>query len=195
LITIGIFTLVITFALFVEVFYCLLNEYIHWWYVPVAILCLCPLIVGAVFVIRFFTKDQTGSRTRMWVAMMLAIISFTLLAIWNLIYFQWLYKYDIVFAGADGVGYTMQTKKSFMVWSLFIGIVLDFVWAYFLCVATTYATAMDGEQEPIDWSGGVKVPNMDVMGEKPAEEPKKAEEPKEEEKKDEEPAADAEEGA
>jgi hypothetical protein len=155
LITIGIFTLVITFALFVEVFYCLLNEYIHWWYVPVAILCLCPLIVGAVFVIRFFTKDQTGSRTRMWVAMMLAIISFTLLAIWNLIYFQWLYKYDIVFAGADGVGYTMQTKKSFMVWSLFIGIVLDFVWAYFLCVATTYATAMDGEQEPIDWSGGV----------------------------------------
>ena len=195
LITIGIFTLVITFALFVEVFYCLLNEYIHWWYVPVAILCLCPLIVGAVFVIRFFTKDQTGSRTRMWVAMMLAIISFTLLAIWNLIYFQWLYKYDIVFAGADGVGYTMQTKKSFMVWSLFIGIVLDFVWAYFLCVATTYATAMDGEQEPIDWSGGVKVPSMDVMGEKPAEEPKKAEEPKEEEKKDEEPAADAEEGA
>ena len=195
MITIGIFTLVITFALFVEVFYCLLNEYIHWWYVPVAILCLCPLIVGAVFVIRFFTKDQTGSRTRMWVAMMLAIISFTLLAIWNLIYFQWLYKYDIVFAGADGVGYTMQTKKSFMVWSLFIGIVLDFVWAYFLCVATTYATAMDGEQEPIDWSGGVKVPSMDVMGEKPAEEPKKAEEPKEEEKKDEEPAADAEEGA
>jgi hypothetical protein len=58
LITIGICTLLVTFALFVEVFYCLLNEYIHWWYVPVAILCLCPLIVGSVFVIRFFTKDQ-----------------------------------------------------------------------------------------------------------------------------------------
>jgi hypothetical protein len=57
LITIGIFTLLITLALFIEVFYCLLNEYIHWWYVPVAVLCLCPLIVAAVFVIRFFTKD------------------------------------------------------------------------------------------------------------------------------------------
>jgi len=115
----------------------------------------------------------------MWIAMMLAIISFTLLAIWNLIYFQWLYKYDIVFAGADVVGYTMQTKKAFMVWSLFIGIVLDFTWAYFLCVATTYATAMDGEQEPMDWTGGVgtNMPGMDVMGgDKPeeAKEEKKA---------------------
>jgi len=145
LITIGILTLLITFALFIEVFYCLLNEYIHWWYVPVGLLCLAPLIVGSVFVIRFFTKDQEGTRTRMWIAMMLAIISFTLLAIWNLIYFQWLYKYDIVFAGADVVGYTMQTKKAFMVWSLFIGICLDFTWAYFLCVATTYATCKDGE--------------------------------------------------
>jgi len=102
----------------------------------------------------------------MWIAMMLAIISFTLLAIWNLCYFQWLYKYDIVFAGADVVGYTMQTKKAFMVWSLFIGIVLDFTWAYFLCVATTYATAIDGEQEPIDWTGGVggNMPGMDMGG-------------------------------
>ena len=140
-----------------------MNEYIHWWYVPVAVLCLCPLIVGSVFVIRFFTKDQEGSRTRMWLAMMLAIISFTLLAIWNLIYFQWLYKYDIVFAGADVVGYTMQTKKAFMVWSLFIGIVLDFVWAYFLCVATSYATCKDGEPEPMDFS--VPMPEVPGMGE------------------------------
>jgi hypothetical protein len=98
----------------------------------------------------------------MWIAMLLAIISFTLLAIWNLCYFQWLYKYEVVFAGADVIGYTMQTKKAFMVWSLFIGICLDFTWAYFLCVATAYATCKDGEQEAIDWTGGVgnMVPEM-----------------------------------
>merc|ERR1712010_441938 len=48
-----------------------------------------------------------------------------------------------------------------MVWSLFIGICLDFTWAYFLCVASTYATAMDGEQEPVDMTIGmpeVKMP-------------------------------------
>ena len=53
-----------------------------------------------------------------------------------------------------------------MVWSLFIGIVLDFTWAYFLCVATTYATCKDGEQEPVDWTGGAgnMVPDMPAMG-------------------------------
>lgn len=50
--------MLITFVLFVEVFYCLLNEYIHWWYVLVGVILLSPLIVGSVFVIRFFTKDQ-----------------------------------------------------------------------------------------------------------------------------------------
>jgi len=90
----------------------------------------------------------------MWVAMILAIASFTLLGIWNLIYFQWCYKYDNVYAGVDGIGYTNQTKKGFMVTSLFLTFLFDFIWAYFLCVATRYATCKDGEQEPIDYTGG-----------------------------------------
>jgi hypothetical protein len=144
LVAIGIFTIVATFALFVEVYYTLLNEYIHWWYVIVATVCLIPIVVSTVFTIRFFTKDQKSSRTKMWIAQLLAIVSFSLLAIWNLIYFQWIYKYDTVYAGADVIGYTMQTKKSFMVWNLFIGILFDFTWAYFLCIATSYATIKDG---------------------------------------------------
>merc|ERR1712025_1140566 len=94
--------------------------------------------------------DQESTRTKLIIAMILGICSFSLLAAWNLIYFQWLYKYDIVYAGADVVGYTMQTKKAFMVWSLFIGICLDFTWAYFLCIATAYSTALDGKpkEEP-----------------------------------------------
>ena len=154
LVGIGIFTILITLALFTEVFWTLLNEYIHWWYVPVACVCLIPIVVATVFCIRFFTKDQKASRTKMWIAMMLCIISFVLLAAWNLIYFQYCYKYDIVYVGVDGFGYTMQTKKGVMVWSLFLGFVFSFIWAYFLCVATTYATAMDGKPEPIDYTGG-----------------------------------------
>merc|ERR1719453_551195 len=79
LVTIGIFTILITLALFVEVYWTLLNEYIHWWYVLVATVCLIPLVVATVFCIRFFSKDQKASRTKMWIAMMLAIVSFTLL--------------------------------------------------------------------------------------------------------------------
>jgi len=50
-----------------------------------------------------------------------------------------------------------------MVWSLFIAIVLDFVFAYFLCVATTYSIAWDGkkpEEENMDGVGGVPVPKL-----------------------------------
>lgn len=155
LIAIGILTILITVALFLEVFWTLLNELIHWWYVIVAVVCLIPIVVATIFVIRFFTKDQRASRTKMWIAMILAIVSFTLLGIWNLCYFQWCYKYDRVYAGVDGLGYTEQSKKSFMVWNLFICIVLDFIWAYFLCVATAYASCKDGPPEPIDYTGGV----------------------------------------
>ena len=116
LVFIGILTILVAFSLFVEVFWTLLNEYIHWWYVPVSCICLIPLVIGCCFIIRFFTKDQKGSRTNMWISMILAIVSFTLLCIWNLIYFQWCYKYDFVYAGVDGVGYTNQTKKGLMVW-------------------------------------------------------------------------------
>jgi hypothetical protein len=87
LITVGIIYLVITVALFVEVFYCLLNEYIHWWYVPVAVLCLIPNIIGVCFFIRFFTKDQESTRVKLIAALILGIVGITLLVIWNLCYF------------------------------------------------------------------------------------------------------------
>merc|ERR1711937_1084380 len=112
--------------------------------------------------------------------MILAIVSFTLLGIWNLCYFQWCYKYDFVYWGVDGVGYSQQPKKGFMVWSLFLAIVLDFIWAYFLCIATTYATCKDGEQEPIDYSMGADKMVPNPFGEEKKEEEKKEEKPKEE---------------
>ena len=65
-----------------------------------------------------------------------------------------------MYAGADVVGYTMQTKKSFMVWSLFIAIVLDFTWAYFLCVATTYSSALDGKKAEEEMSLVPEMPEM-----------------------------------
>jgi hypothetical protein len=42
-----------------------------------------------------------------------------------------------------------------MVWSLFLGIFFDFIWGYFLCVTTRYATCKDGAPKPIDYTGGM----------------------------------------
>jgi hypothetical protein len=61
-IAIGVFILVICFIQFLEVFYQLLNDDIHWWYVAVGIALCVPLIIAAMFVVVFFTKDTQDSR-------------------------------------------------------------------------------------------------------------------------------------
>jgi hypothetical protein len=49
-----------------------------------------------------------------------------------------------VYAGADVIGYVTSTKKAFVVWFLFVALVINFSYAYFMCVAATYSKAMDG---------------------------------------------------
>jgi len=61
-IAIGCFILVICLIQFLEVFYQLLNDDIHWWYVAVGIALCVPLIIAAMFVVVFFTKDTVDSR-------------------------------------------------------------------------------------------------------------------------------------
>jgi uncharacterized protein YqhQ len=34
---------------FIEIFYFILNDFIHWWYVLVCVLLLVPAIIGACF--------------------------------------------------------------------------------------------------------------------------------------------------
>merc|ERR1712096_278217 len=45
IICIGILTLFLIVTSFCEIFYMLLNEYIHWWYVLVALILLVPTIL------------------------------------------------------------------------------------------------------------------------------------------------------
>ena len=104
---------------------------------------MAPLIIGLCFYIRFFTKDEPSTRGKLYVCCILLIISFSCLAIWNICYFQWLYKYDIVYAGADVIGYVTSTKKAFVVWFLFVVLIINFSYAYFMCVARLYKKTMD----------------------------------------------------
>jgi hypothetical protein len=158
IISIGILFILLSIAIFCEIFYCLVNEYIHWWYVLVSVFLLIPLILGTCFFVTFFTKDTEASRGKLYISCMLAIISVSLVGIWNLIYFQWLYKFDVVYAGTDFTGYTMQSKKSFMVWQLFIVFLIDFLFAYFLCVTSAYATRRNGKpQEGLDLGIGLSL--------------------------------------
>ena len=92
LVTIGIVYIILTVFLFTGQFYGIINEYIHWWYVLVCIFLMAPIIVGFCFFIFFFTKDDKASRGKLFVSCMLLMISFSLLAIWNILYFNFMYK-------------------------------------------------------------------------------------------------------
>ena len=54
IVTTGILTLLLILSSFIEIFYFILNDYIHWWFVLVAVLLLIPAIIGACFLVTFF---------------------------------------------------------------------------------------------------------------------------------------------
>ena len=148
LIVVGIIYCTLTVALFIELFYGFINELVHWWYPVVGIVLMVPMIIGLCFYIRFFTKDDSDTRGRLYVCCILLIISFSLVAIWNICYFIWLYKYETVYVGADVIGYVTTGKKAFIGYFAFFTLVINFSFAYFMCVAATYSKAMDAGKEP-----------------------------------------------
>jgi len=166
---IGIITFCLLLFLFVEIFYCLLNEYDDWWYVLVGEVLLIPLVLACTFFVVFFAKETDTTRTTLFAGCQLVLISVTLLAVWNVVYFYFFYKYDAVYTGTADLGYIKQTKKQFIVWSMFLAAAIDSVYAYFLCVCHTYKTRLN---------------KPDEEEKKEPEEEKKEEEKKEEEKKD-----------
>ena len=61
--------------------------------------------------------------------------------------YLWCYKYEDVSIGSPDQGYYKQTKKSFIVWSLFLATAISFLWAYFLCVCRTYSNSLKSEEQ------------------------------------------------
>lgn len=171
-VSIGIFTIVLFLAIIGEVFYCLLNDSYDWWYVLVGVILLVPYFIGVTFFITFFSNDTDNSRSRLFVACQFVIISSCLLAIWNVCYILWCYKHPEVLTGTPDQGYYKQSKKAFIVWSLFLATCISFLYAYFICVTRSYANALkspeqleeerrkEEEEKKNSW---LKVPEMPKM--------------------------------
>lgn len=144
---IGIITFALLMFLFVEIFYCLLNEYYDWWYVAVGEALLIPLIIAATFFVVFFGKETDTSRSTLYVGCQLVLISVTLLAVWNVCYMYFFYKYRDVYTGTADLGYLKQQKKEFIVWNMYLAAAIDACYAYFLCVCHTYKTALNKKED------------------------------------------------
>lgn len=165
---IGCIIIAITLFVFLEIFYELLNDDIHWWYVLVGVLLASTLVVASAFAVLFFTNDNEGSRVRLNVACMLVIIGVSLVAVWSTVYFVFLYKKDSVTTGNDGVGFVKATRKQEVVVTLYIACCIDALFAYFICVVSQYIDAMKKPEE----EDMMMMMDEEKMDEKPAMEDK-----------------------
>lgn len=147
---IGIIILALTLFIFLEIFYQLLNDDIHWWYVLVGVVLASLLVIASAFVIVFFTKDTESSRGKLFTSCLLVIIGVSLEAVWAACYFVFLYKKDSVTTGNDGVGFIKATRKQEVVITLYVACCICALFAYFICVINQYVDALKTPEEPME---------------------------------------------
>ena len=144
IVSLGIIYFTLTVVLVTWNFFMMLNEYIDWWFPVVSLALLIPLVIGTCFFVVFFTKDKRASRGKLGPACQLAIISLSLVAVWNLVYFIWLYKKDkdTVYQGMNEGPYKKTPKKVYVFSILAETIVLVAFFTYAICVTERYYDAM-----------------------------------------------------
>jgi len=138
-VSIGALTLTLSILLGIQYFYGLLNEYVTWWYIVVCLVLLIPLLVATAYYVAFFSKDTETTRTLAFAGCMQVIISVTLLAIWNTVYFLALYKNPLIYFGNTETGYIVLTKRQYFFWLYTFTAAVDFAYMYFICVTGTYS--------------------------------------------------------
>merc|ERR1712072_869515 len=149
-VTIGIFTYILTLVLVIWNFFLFLNDYIHWWFTFIVLLLYIPLILGSAFFVCWFTEDKKSTRTMIMTSCILIIVSLVLVVTWYLVYFIFIYKRDGFYQGMgdpkDNV-YTKSNKKTFLFTFLGETVGLLALYSYFLCVTTSYCIAMHGPEK------------------------------------------------
>lgn len=149
-ITIGIFTVLLTIYLITMNYFLILNDYVHWYFPVVLLVLYIPMIIGSSFFVVFFSKDTQSSRGKLFVACQFGIISTALACVWILCYYVWIYKSDTVYSGMgdpkDNV-YTKQSKKFYLFVVLAETAIICTAYAYFICVTNRYADNMKGKNE------------------------------------------------
>merc|ERR1712127_1010576 len=117
----------------------------------IAILLLVPSAIAASTMVYFFARDKRGTRVGMFSAIILSIISVSLWAVWNLIFFLAIYKKDTVYTGmgaaADEENYHATPKRTYL-FTVLAEACFILVWlTYYTCVANQYCNLMNAEHD------------------------------------------------
>ena len=138
--TIGGLTLLLTFYYISWNFFLILNDQVTWWYPVVTLALLIPMYLASALFVNWYIRDELSSRSKLTGAIILALASIFLVALWNVIYYTAIYKKEDVSIGY-GVAeekYQKFQKKYYLFKVLLEAAILLCLYAYFLCVIQTY---------------------------------------------------------
>merc|ERR1711981_335760 len=96
---IGALTILLTFYYISWNFFLILNDQVAWWFPCVTIVLLVPLYLASAFFVNWFIKDTYSSRSKLTSSIILSLVSIGLVALWNVVYYVWIYKKDEVYIG------------------------------------------------------------------------------------------------
>merc|ERR1712167_151818 len=133
-------------------FFLFLNDQVTWWFPLVTIILLAPLYIASGMFVNWFIKDTMSSRGKLTGAIIMSLISFFCVALWNVIYYTAIYKRDEVFIGY-GVSedkYQKFQKKFYIFKVLLESAILLALYAYFMCVITSYKGLLRREKKKDD---------------------------------------------
>lgn len=149
---IGVLTLILAAVQISCQFFLMLNDQVAWWFPLVNIFLLVPTYVAASFFVVWFGKDCVSTRGRLFCSCIMVIVSASLIAVWNVIYFVWIYKKDTVYYGwgTTEEGYTKFQKKYYIFRELLFAVIVLTLWSYFLCVCVRYADLLKTERSAED---------------------------------------------
>jgi hypothetical protein len=121
----------------------LLNDLVVWWYPTVTLVLLVPLFIAASFFVAWFADDTMSTRGKLMPACILVIVALVTVAIWNVVYFVWLYKKPTVYIGWGGPGEYKKFQKKFYIFIVLLDtVILLVLYSYFMCVVTAYHGAL-----------------------------------------------------
>jgi hypothetical protein len=138
LVIIGLLAVLLTIFIISENFLFIMSDSVAWWYVLISVLLQIPLIIGLFFFFNFFGNDTDSSRGRFDTGCMLAVISYSLQGVWQLVYFLAFYKEDEIILGANSPWAHVTSKKMYLFWSSLFYLIILFAFGYFICVSRRY---------------------------------------------------------
>jgi hypothetical protein len=146
--SIGVLTIVLAAITISTQFFLMLNDQVAWWFPLVNLFLLIPTYVAASFFVVWFGKDCVSSRGRLYCGCIMVIVSTSLVAVWAVIYFVWIYKRDTVYYGwgRDEANYLKYQKKYYIFRELLYAVIVITAYAYFLCVSLRYAALLKAER-------------------------------------------------